>query len=85
MQNNANLFSHPLEDKTSRKKIEDYSYGLFDKIGKGFSSVVYKGRNDLTGRTLSLAGISQPNSIPYHWLFSGDSGHQGYRHEGGEG
>lgn len=28
-----------------RKKIEDYSYGLKDIIGKGFSSVVYKGIN----------------------------------------
>lgn len=28
-----------------RKKIEDYSYGLRDIIGKGFSSVVYRGLN----------------------------------------
>lgn len=31
-----------------RKKIEDYSYGLKDVIGRGFSSVVYKGINDKT-------------------------------------
>jgi len=31
-----------------RKKIEDYSYGLKDMIGKGFSSVVYRGTNDKT-------------------------------------
>lgn len=48
MQNNTNIFAHQLEDKTQRKKIEDYSYGLYDKIGKGFSSIVYKGRNDVT-------------------------------------
>ena len=29
-----------------RKKIEDYSYGLRDIIGRGFSSVVYRGSND---------------------------------------
>lgn len=29
-----------------RKKIEDYSYGLKDIIGRGFSSVVYRGSND---------------------------------------
>lgn len=28
-----------------RKKIEDYSYGLTDLIGKGFSSSVFKGIN----------------------------------------
>lgn len=30
----------------TRKKIENYSYGLNDVIGKGYSSQVYKGRND---------------------------------------
>ena len=28
-----------------RKKIEDYSYGLNDLIGKGFSSSVFRGIN----------------------------------------
>ena len=32
-----------------RKKIENYSFSLSDRIGKGYSSTVYKGRNDLTG------------------------------------
>jgi hypothetical protein len=31
-----------------RKKIENYSFCLGDKIGRGYSSTVYKGRNDLT-------------------------------------
>jgi hypothetical protein len=30
----------------SRKKIEAYSYGLTDEIGKGYSSKVYRGRHD---------------------------------------
>ena len=30
----------------TRKKIEGYSYGLNDVIGKGYSSHVYKGRYD---------------------------------------
>ena len=30
----------------TRKKIENYSYGLNDEIGKGYSSKVYRGRND---------------------------------------
>ena len=30
----------------TRKKIEGYSYGLNDVIGKGYSSHVYKGRQD---------------------------------------
>lgn len=29
-----------------RKKLENYSYGLKDWIGKGYSSVVFKGSND---------------------------------------
>lgn len=33
---------------TPRKKIEQYSYSLNDIIGKGYSSVVYLGRNDDT-------------------------------------
>ena len=30
----------------TRKKIENFSYGLGDAIGKGYSSQVYRGRND---------------------------------------
>lgn len=33
----------------ARKKLEDYSYLLTNNIGKGYSSQVFKGRNDLTG------------------------------------
>jgi hypothetical protein len=29
------------------KKIENYSYALTDEIGLGFSSRVYRGKNDL--------------------------------------
>lgn len=32
----------------ARKKIEQYSYALCDRIGKGYSSIVYRGRNDQT-------------------------------------
>jgi hypothetical protein len=35
----------------TRKKIENYSYGLNDVIGKGYSSQVYKGRNDNVGKS----------------------------------
>jgi hypothetical protein len=31
-----------------RKKIADFSFLPSDKIGRGYSSVVYKGLNDLT-------------------------------------
>lgn len=30
------------------KKIENYSYALSDEIGLGYSSHVYRGKNDLT-------------------------------------
>lgn len=33
----------------SRKKVKHFSYNSSDKIGKGYSSVVYLGKNDNTG------------------------------------
>lgn len=33
----------------TRKKIQEFSYGLNDVIGKGYSSQVYKGRHDESG------------------------------------
>ena len=41
----------------SRKKIKDYSYGYMDQIGKGFSSVVYKGTNDVTSKQFLGMGV----------------------------
>lgn len=38
----------------TRKKIENYSYGLNDVIGKGYSSHVYKGRNDENGNSFLI-------------------------------
>lgn len=32
-----------------QKKIDQYIYTSSDSIGKGFSSQVYKGKNELTG------------------------------------
>ena len=37
-----------------RKKIQNYSFVLADKIGKGYSSTVYKGVDDLTGILLII-------------------------------
>jgi hypothetical protein len=34
---------------TIRKKISQYSYLASETIGKGYSSLVYKGINDATG------------------------------------
>ena len=48
----------------SKKKIGNFSYSASDKIGKGFSSVVYKGINDATsiiyiyiGETVAIKAI----------------------------
>lgn len=43
---NQNKARSPME---MRKKIQNYSFMAHDKIGKGYSSVVYKGTNDLNG------------------------------------
>ena len=37
----------------TRKKLEHFSYALSDIIGKGYSSQVFKGKNDLTSTPLS--------------------------------
>lgn len=34
--------------------IEHYSYVLNDEIGKGFSCVVYKGKNEKTGEVVAI-------------------------------
>jgi hypothetical protein len=36
------------------KKIENYSYALTDEIGLGFSSRVYRGKNDLNSKDLLI-------------------------------
>ena len=40
-----------------RKQIEDYSYCLGDRIGQGFSSVVYRGIRDSTGEPVAIKVI----------------------------
>jgi hypothetical protein len=40
-----------------RKKIEDYSYGLNDRIGKGFSSCVFRGLNEKTREQVAIKVI----------------------------
>ncbi len=39
-----------------RKKIEIYSFQQNDKIGRGYSSTVYKGLNDVTGNKIYYIG-----------------------------
>lgn len=39
----------------SRKKVKHFSYSPTDKVGKGFSSIVYKGTNDLTSKSESYS------------------------------
>ena len=40
-----------------RKKIEDYSYGLTDLIGKGYSSSVFRGINEKTRQQVAIKVI----------------------------
>jgi serine/threonine protein kinase len=44
-----------------RRKIGQYSYVPKDVIGKGYSSVVYRGCNDSTGETIALKLIDMKN------------------------
>ena len=43
--------SYSLNSGSSRRKIKHFSYLPSDRIGKGYSSVVYKGKDDNTGTT----------------------------------
>jgi predicted Ser/Thr protein kinase len=38
----------------TRKKIENYSYQTGSQIGKGYSSQVFKGKNDITSNSFSI-------------------------------
>mgnify|MGYP000452784116 FL=1 len=40
-----------------RKKIEDYSYGLTDLIGKGYSSSVFRGINEKSKEQVAIKVI----------------------------
>lgn len=41
-----------------RKKLEHYSYLLTDIIGKGYSSQVFKGRNDISNESVAIKVIN---------------------------
>lgn len=43
--------NNKINSQFTRKKIEEFSYGLNDVIGKGYSSHVYKGRHDQSGNS----------------------------------
>ena len=49
------------------KKIGNFSYSSSDKIGKGFSSVVYKGTNDNTSTI-----YSQHDLVMSHYFLKTD-------------
>ena len=40
-----------------KKVIGDYSYCLKDQIGKGYTSYVYKGKNEKTGEIVAIKTI----------------------------
>lgn len=45
--NTASIYMNS-ENCSNSKKLENYSFSTCDTLGKGYSSCVYKGRNDLT-------------------------------------
>ncbi|CAD8204719.1 unnamed protein product [Paramecium octaurelia] len=52
----------------ARKVIENFSYALQDAIGKGFSSIVYKGRNDETHEVVAIKVIDKKGlKTPLHY------------------
>lgn len=51
--------SHSSTSSDSRKKIKHFSYSMNDKIGKGFSSIVYKGTNDLTSNLIFIFRLNR--------------------------
>jgi SNF-related kinase len=60
MKSGVKAFQPPTQGVTQqsqRKVIENYSFGLGDEVGKGFSSKVYRGRNDTTGEEVGVKVI----------------------------
>ncbi|CAD8109433.1 unnamed protein product [Paramecium sonneborni] len=52
----------------ARKVIENFSYALTDAIGKGFSSIVYRGRNDETNEIVAIKVIDKKGlKTPLHY------------------
>ena len=41
--------SYSMSNAHSKRKIKHFSYVPSDRVGKGYSSVVYRGKNDNTG------------------------------------
>lgn len=66
---------------SSVKKIKHFSYNPIDSIGKGFSSVVYRGQNDNTSKSIScmLAHAIPTSSLTYPRI---NCCHQGHRYAG---
>ena len=53
----------PGQAQGGRKKIKHFSYSEGDRIGKGYSSIVYKATNELTS-TASATQMKQSQSKP---------------------
>jgi hypothetical protein len=51
----------------NRKKIEQYSYCLNDRIGKGYFSVVYRDRNDES--SMSIFELTIAAGLSFNSLF----------------
>jgi hypothetical protein len=62
----SNLYRRDLSanhSNTQKRKIKHFSYSECDRIGKGYSSIVYKGTNNLTS-TIPLIKMRQWRSRP---------------------
>ena len=49
--------NHALDGMIALKKIQHFSYALSDEIGLGYSSHVYKGKNDKTNELVAVKVI----------------------------
>ena len=39
------------------KRINQYMFDVYDEIGRGYSSIVYEGKNLLTGHKVAIKAI----------------------------
>ena len=63
MNNNYRRDLSAPHSSSHRKKIKNFSYSESDRIGKGYSSIVYRGTNDTTS-TPSLTKTKPSPSRP---------------------
>jgi len=58
--------SYSMPSAHGKRKIKNFTYSPSDRVGKGYSSVVYRGKNENTGTSIFTQRRQSP-SKPSTW------------------